>query len=301
MGINLFALTLRLRISDIMWSFFVQLPAQMETKELNNYTNEAIDLLVTHGPRVIMAIVVLIAGLWIIGMVTKGVYRTMTKSKMDPSLTPFLRSLISVTLKILLLVSVVGMVGIEVTSFIAVIGAAGLAVGLALQGTLQNFAGGVVILVLKPFEVGHFIEGAGHSGTVHGIQIFNTILKTPDNVTIVVPNGQLANSAITNYSAEKNRRLDLVFGIGYGDDAAKARQVLSDIIQADDRIHQEPKPFIALTELADSSVNFTIRVWVTASDYWPTKFDLIEKVYVTFTEKGINIPFPQMDVHVHQN
>jgi len=200
----------------------------------------------------------------------------------------------------MLLVSVVGMVGLEVTSFIAIIGAAGLAIGLALQGTLQNFAGGVIILLLKPFKVGDFIDGAGHSGTVKEIQIFNTFMKTGDNKTIIIPNGQLANSSVTNYSTEPTRRVDWTFGIGYGDNTSEARTVLLDLIKADSRIKSDPEPFIAVSELADSSVNFVVRVWVDSADFWGVFFEMNEKVYNTFSEKGLNIPYPQMDVHVHK-
>lgn len=258
------------------------------------------ELLWKYGPQVVLAIVVLIVGLIIIGVVTRTFKRVLEKRGADPSLVPFLGTLVSATLKIMLLISVVGMVGIEVTSFVAIIGAAGLAVGLALQGTLQNFAGGVIILLLKPFKVGDFVDAVGHSGTVHEIQIFNTYLKTPDNKTIIIPNGQLANSSMTNYSTEPTRRVDWVFGIGYGDKAEKAREVLTNLIAQDERIKSDPEPFIALKELADSSVNFVVRVWVDSGDYWGVHFDMNEKVYKEFDKAGLNIPFPQMDVHVHQ-
>ena len=204
-------------------------------------------------------------------------------------------------LKVLLVISVLGMLGIEMTSFIAVIGAIGLAVGMALSGTLQNFAGGVMILLFKPFKVGDFINAQGFSGTVNEIQIFNTILKTPDNKTIIIPNGGLSTSAMTNFSTEPKRRVDWTFGIGYGDDADKAEQVIRQLCEEDSRIHKEPAVFIALSELADSSVNFTVRAWVNAEDYWGVFFDLNKKVYKIFDKEGLNIPFPQMDVHVHQS
>lgn len=251
-----------------------------------------------YAPDVIGAILVLIIGLWVISLLSKAFGRMMKKKDMDPSLQGFMKSMISVILKVLLFVSVMGMVGIEATSFIAIIGAAGLAIGLALQGTLQNFAGGVIILLFKPYKTGDFIEGAGHMGTVKEIKIFTTILNTPDNKLIIIPNAQLSNSSLTNFSAMETRRVDFTFGIAYGDDFDKAKNVLLDLINADERIQKDPEPFIALSELADSSVNIVVRVWAKGADYWGIFFDMNEKVYKTFTKEGLNIPFPQMDVHL---
>jgi small conductance mechanosensitive channel len=200
----------------------------------------------------------------------------------------------------MLLITVVAMLGVEMTSFIAILAAAGVAIGMALSGTLQNFAGGVMILLFKPFKVGHYINAQGHSGTVNEIQIFNTILKTPDNVTIIIPNGGLSTSSMTNYSMEQRRRVDFLFGIGYGDDVDKAKEVLRKLIDDDERILQEPVPFIAVKELGDSSVNIVVRAWAEAKNYWAIYFDMHEKVYKTFNKEGLNIPFPQMDVHVHK-
>ncbi len=253
-----------------------------------------------YGPRVIGAIVVLVLGLWIIKLITRAFGRMMKKRDTDPSLQGFLKSLVSILLKVLLFVSVMGMVGIEATSFIAIIGAAGLAVGLALQGTLQNFAGGVIILLFKPYKVGDYIDGAGHSGTVTDIKIFTTVLTTPDNKVIIIPNAQLSNASLTNYSTMEDRRVDFTFGIAYGDDFDKAKEVLLRIINADDRIMKEPEPFIALSELADSSVNIVVRIWAKGADYWGLFFDMNEKVYKAFSSEGLNIPFPQMDVHLIQ-
>lgn len=251
-----------------------------------------------YAPNVIGAILVLIIGLWVISLLSKAFGRMMKKKDMDPSLQGFLKSMISIILKVLLLVSVMGMVGIEATSFIAIIGAAGLAVGLALQGTLQNFAGGVIILMFKPYKTGDFIDGAGHMGTVKEIKIFTTILNSPDNKIIIIPNAQLSNSSLTNFSTMETRRVDFTFGIAYGDDFDKAKTVLLDLINADERIQKDPEPFIALSELADSSVNIVVRVWAKGADYWGIFFDMNEKVYKTFTKEGLNIPFPQMDVHL---
>ncbi len=254
-----------------------------------------------YGPKVIGAVLTLIIGFIVIGIIVGFVNKTMLNRGVDPSLVPFLKSILSIVLKVALVLTVVGILGVEVTSFIAILGAAGLAVGLALQGTLQNFAGGVMILLFKPFRVGDVIDATGYVGSVNEIQIFNTIMKTPDNKTIIIPNGQLANASMTNYSTEPRRRVDWTIGIGYGDDVDKAKEVIRKLIDADSRILQDPEPFIAVSELADSSVNFAVRVWVESGDYWGVFFEMNENVYKTFAEVGLNIPFPQMDVHVHQN
>jgi len=266
----------------------------------NEYSQQLIDLIWVWGPKIITALLTLIIGLWIIGILTRSIGKGMDKRNVDPSLKPFIKSLINAVLKVMLIISVIGMVGIQATSFVAVLGAAGLAVGLALQGTLQNFAGGVIILLLKPFKVGDFVTVSGESGTVHSIQIFNTFLKTPDNKVIIVPDGQAANSITTNFSAEETRRVDFTFGVGYGDSTQKTRETLMDLINADERILQDPAPFVAVSELGDSSVNFVVRVWVKGSDYWGVFFDMNENVYNKFNEVGLNIPYPQMDVHVHK-
>jgi small conductance mechanosensitive channel len=187
------------------------------------------------------------------------------------------------------------------TSFVAILGAASLAVGMALSGTLQNFAGGVMILIFKPFKVGDVIEAQGYTGGVADIQIFNTILKTPDNKTIIIPNGGLSTGSMVNYSTEARRRVDWTVGIGYGDDADKAKEVLLGMLNDDSRILKDPAPFIAISALADSSVNFTVRAWVEAPNYWGVFFDLNKRVYKEFGKHGLNIPFPQMDIHVHNN
>ncbi|MEL7006730.1 MAG: mechanosensitive ion channel domain-containing protein, partial [Bacteroidota bacterium] len=269
-------------------------------QEVEKYSSQAIDLIWDKGPALVGAILTLIIGLWVIGLITKAIRKGFDKRGVDPSLAPFLVSLINAILKIMLVISVIGMIGIEMTSFVAILGAAGLAVGLALQGTLQNFAGGVIILILKPFKVGDFIDAAGYTGTVNEIQIFNTILKTPDNKTIIIPNGALANSSMTNFSTEELRRVDFTFGIGYGDDVDKAKSAIQKLIDNDDRILKDPAPFVAVSALADSSVNFVVRVWAQSSDYWGIHFDMNENVYKTFGEEGLNIPFPQMDIHLHK-
>ena len=258
------------------------------------------DFIMIYGPKLIGAVLTLIIGLWVIKILQNAIKRTFEKREVDISLRGFLNSMVGILLKIMLFISVIGMLGVEMTSFIAILGAAGLAVGMALSGTLQNFAGGVMILIFKPFKIGDYIEAQGHAGSVREIQIFNTILKTPDNKTIIIPNGGLSTGSMTNYSAELQRRVDFVFGIGYGDDVDKARSVLLKLINDDKRILKVPAPFIAVSELADSSVNLVVRVWAEATDYWGIHFDLNENVYKTFEKEGLNIPFPQMDVHLQK-
>ncbi len=269
-------------------------------QEVNKYSNMIMDFAMEYGPKLIGAIITLVIGLWVIKTIMNGIEKGFKKREIDPSLIPFLKGLIGALLKIMLIVSVMSMVGIAMTSFVAILGAMGLAVGMALSGTLQNFAGGVIILILKPFKVGDFIDAQGYSGTVNSIQIFNTILKTPDNKTILIPNGGLSTGALTNYSTEDTRRVDWTVGIGYGDDIEKARKILLDILTSDERVFKDPAPFIKVSELADSSVNLATRVWVDAGDYWPVFMETNEKIYNEFNKQGINIPFPQMDVHVHK-
>lgn len=274
----------------------------MNPDEINpdKILTQVTEIAMEYGPIILGALAVWIIGGWIIKALINGIGRVMDKSKVDPTLQPFLKSLIGSILKVMLVISVLSMLGIEMTSFIAILGAAGLAVGMALSGTLQNFAGGVMILIFKPFKAGDVIEAQGFIGSVKEIQIFNTILKTPDNKTIIIPNGGLSTGAMTNFSTEEKRRVDWTIGIGYGDDVEKAKQVIRDLCDADDRILKDPVVFIAVSELADSSVNFTVRAWVHAADFWAVYFAMNENVYKTFPQEGLNIPYPQMDVHVHK-
>ena len=267
---------------------------------LSNLTEQGIDLVITYAPKLLGAIVVYILGNMIIKWMLRSFNRMMDKRDTDESLKPFLKSLVSVLLKTLLIISVLGMLGVQMTSFIAILGAAGLAVGMALSGTLQNFAGGVVILLFKPFKVGDFIEAQGFMGVVEKIQIFTTILLTGDKKTVIIPNGPLANGSLVNYSAQPVRRVDLSYGIAYGDSVQKAREIIQKIINEDKRILKDPESCIGLGELADSSVNLTTRGWVKTDDYWGVYFDMNEKVYNAFNEQGISIPFPQMDVHLQK-
>jgi small conductance mechanosensitive channel len=259
-------------------------------------------LFVRYGMKFLLAVVVLIVGLILIRWITRGLVRMMKRAKVNESLIPFLRSLTNILLKVMLVISVMGMVGIEMTSFIAVLGAVGLAVGLALQGTLQNFAGGVMILLFKPYEVGHFIEAQGHMGTVKEIQIFNTILTTPDNRKIVIPNSPLATGSLINYSAIPTRRIDFSFGIGYSDDIDKAKDILLKMAQKDERVlKEENPPEVHVEALADSSVNLKLRTWVKSEDYWSLFFDITENVKKQFDAAGVSIPFPQQDVHLYSH
>ena len=276
------------------------IPEELSVDKVSGYTDQLIAMAVEWGPKVLLALVVLIIGLWIIKKVVQGVNAGLERSNTDATLAKFLGSMVSIILKVLLFVSVAGMVGIETTSFIAILGAAGLAVGLALQGSLANFAGGVLILLFRPYKVGDFIDAQGVSGSVAEIQIFNTVIRTGDNKRIIVPNGAISNGIITNFSAEATRRVDMVFGIGYDDDIGKAKATLKRILSEDERIHADPEPFVVVSALADSSVNFTVRVWVDAANYWGVFFDTTEKVKLVFDQEGISIPYPQQDVHIHQ-
>ncbi|MBN2071605.1 MAG: mechanosensitive ion channel [Candidatus Krumholzibacteriota bacterium] len=268
---------------------------------LQTYTDKAMELVMAYGPKLILAVVTLIIGLWVIKFFVKALGRAMERSKTDLSLQHFLMSLVRISLKAMLVISVASMIGIQMTSFVAILGAAGLAVGLSLQGSLSNFAGGVLILLFKPFKVGDFIEGAGHAGAVKSIQILNTILTTPDNKTVIIPNGVLSNSSIINYSTQETRRVDMKFGIAYSSDIRKAKEILNRILGEDSRVLDDPPPVVVVGELADSSVNFNVRPWCKGTDYWGVFFDTHEKVKLEFDKNSISIPFPQQDVHLYNH
>lgn len=274
----------------------------MDMEQIQPYLDKAIELGMTYLPKVVLAIITLIVGFWIIKRIGKGMNAVLGHQAIDASLQKFLTSLVDVLLKILLLVAVAGMVGIETTSFIAMLGAIGLAVGLALQGSLGNLAGGVLILFFKPYRVGDIIEAQGHMGRVHDIQIFTTILVTYDNQRIVIPNGLMSNGCIKNIFCEPQRRVDIEFGISYGDSIEEARAAIQSVIDSDDRILSGDKfdPNIFVSAHADSSINMLTRVWVNSEDYWPVYFGLFEQVKYAFDKAGITIPFPQRDVHLFQ-
>ena len=256
------------------------------------------DAVIRYGTQLLLAALVLLIGLRIIGMIVRAASRKMAKAEMDSSLQPFMKSLLRITLQILLLISVASMIGIEMTSFIAVIGAMAFAVGLALQGSLANFAGGVLILLLKPFKVGDYIQAAGHAGTVKEVQIFYTLLDTPDNTRVVVPNALLSNSSAINYSKNPIRRLDLTFDVGYESDIDRVRSILLDLANRHELIFEDPPPQVLLGEHGDNAIVFYLRMWCNAGDYWPLYFEFLETVKKAFDEAGINIPYPQRDVHL---
>jgi len=256
--------------------------------------------IIPWGINIIMALAIFVIGRWLAGMLLKLTDKMLQKSGMDKMLVDFVHSILNALLLLFIIIASLDQLGVDTTSFIALIGAAGLAIGLALQGSLQNFASGVLLIVFRPFKVGHFIEAAGVSGVVEEIGIFSTRMKTGDNREIIVPNGAIYDGTITNNSARDTRRIDMVFGIGYDDDIKKAKEMMQSILDADERVFSDPAPLIAVAELADSSVNFVVRPWVKASDYWAVKFDVTEKIKLAFDDAGISIPYPQMDVHINQ-
>ncbi len=266
----------------------------MDTEKL---LSDVMELVVAYAPKVALAVVTLIVGFWLTKRFVKFIDRRLEKRNVDPSLRPFLKSVLSALFKTMIVISVAAMVGIAATSFIAVLGAAGLAVGLALQGSLANFAGGVLILAFRPFKVGDVIEAGGYLGEVTAIQIFNTVLLTPDNRTVVIPNGQLSTGSLINYTAQPIRRVDLTFGVSHRDNIEKVRTLIQEVISADERILRDPKPDIFVGGLAAHEVKFTVRVWTDKNLYWDVFFAMHERVKLAFDAHGISIPVPQMDVH----
>lgn len=260
-------------------------------------TQQLIDAGVRAGGSILKAILVFIVGRFLISMLNKLAVRMMDKRRVDVSIKTFVKSLVNILLTILLIISVVGALGVETTSFAALLASAGVAIGMALSGNLQNFAGGLVILLFKPYKVGDWIESQNFSGTVREIQIFHTILTTADNKLVYVPNGSLSSGVVTNYNTQETRRVEWVVGVDYGEDYDKVDRVVREVLAADSRILDTPEPFIALHALSASSVNVVIRVWVNTADYWGVYFDTNKAIYNTFNEKGINFPFPQLTVH----
>ncbi len=259
---------------------------------MDKYMESAIELLILYTPKVITALLILIIGLYLIKVIVKSSKKVMTKRGVDVTLQKFLGNLTNWILKILLFITVISLLGIETTSFAAIIASAGLAIGLALQGSLGNFAGGVLIMIFKPFKIGDYIQAQGESGTVKEIQIFITKLNTPDNKEIIIPNGSLSNGNIVNFSTEDTRRLDITFGVGYDSNIKETKDVIFSVIKAHSSILTEPAPAVNLSELADSSINFFTRVWVKKEDYWNVKFDLIEQTKEALDAAGIDIPYP---------
>lgn len=268
---------------------------------MENVIAKAQELLSVFGLKILAAIVIFIIGRWVAKFLKNTSVKLMTRSKVDPTLVTFLGHVTYIALLTFVILAALGQLGIQTTSFIAVIGAAGLAIGLALQGSLSNFAAGVLMIIFRPFKVDDLIEGAGILGTVEEIQIFTTQLKTPDNKTVIIPNAKLTSDNIINYTVKPTRRVDLVFGVSYTDDIDKVKGVISDVLSQDSRILKDPPPTIGLLEMADSSVNFAVRPWVKPDDYWEVYFDINEKMKKRFDAEDISIPFPQRDLHVYEH
>ncbi len=275
-----------------------------EIAELAGYYDQGVELLQTKGVdfgiNIVTAILIFYVGKWITGALTRGLKKMMERHDVDPTLTSFVSNLVRMMLMVFVVIAAITQLGVPSAQFVAVVGAAGLAVGLALQGSLSNFAAGVLIVLFRPYKVGDFVEAAGIAGTIEQVQILTTILKTPDNKQIIVPNGQIMGSIITNYSANDTRRVDMVVGVSYSDDLDKVAATIKELVDADERILKDPECTIAVSELADSSVNFVVRPWVNSADYWGVKFDLTVAIKKRFDQDGISIPFPQQDVYVHQ-
>ncbi len=260
----------------------------------------ASDLITTWGLRVVGALAVLVLGRLLAGWARATIRRVLTRGSVDTTLVPFLSNLVYYLMMAFVIIAVLGLFGVPTASVIAVLGAAGLAVGLALQGTLGNFAAGVMLLLFRPFRVGDVVDIAGTVGSVQEISIFNTVMNTPDNIRIIVPNGAVFGQTIRNFSANDTRRVDMVFGIGYGDDIERALEILKQVVAGDPRVLKDPAPVVALHELADSSVNFVVRPWCRREDYWALRWDVTRRVKEELEAGGCSIPFPQQDVHLHQ-
>ena len=265
---------------------------------VNEFIAKALNASIDLGGRILAALIIFIIGKILVNWANKLFAKMLEKRKVEPSIQSFLKSIVNITLLVLLFLAVIGKLGIELTSFAALLASAGVAVGMALSGNLSNFAGGVIILVFRPYKVGDYIEAStGAAGTVTDIQIFHTVLTTPDNKVVFAPNGAMSGAVVTNYSRKDTRRVDFLFGVEYGTDFNQAKSIIMEVINQDGRILKDPAPFVELGALADSSVNITVRVWVNAADYWAVNFDMNKNVYATFNEKGISFPFPQLTVH----
>jgi len=268
---------------------------------VSKYTDMAITYASEYGLKIVAAILIFIIGKWIVKKLTAVTKSLMEKAEVDQTLTEFAESVVYFVLLLMVILASLNALGIDTTSFLAIFGAASLAIGLALQGSLANVGAAVLIIIFRPFKVGDFIEAGGATGTVEDINLFSTIIAPVDNRTIIVPNAAIIGGNITNYSMKPNRRVDHVFGIGYDDDLKLAKNTLMEIMEADSRVLADPAPFVAVSELGDNSVNFTVRAWVDTADYWGVYFEMIESVKLKFDEKGISFPYPQMDVHMDKN
>ncbi|PTS85464.1 mechanosensitive ion channel protein MscS [Pseudomonas sp. HMWF032] len=272
---------------------------EMNVEQLAKVSEAWLPVVLEYSGKLALALITFLIGWWLVGKLTTSIGRLLSLRQVDRALGSFIGSLVSIVLKVLLMISVASMVGVETTSFIAMIGAAGLAIGLALQGSLANFAGGVLIMLFRPFRAGDWIEAQGVAGSVDSIQIFHTTLKTADNKVVIVPNGSLSNGHITNYSREAFRRVDINLGIDYASDIKQAREVLL-TIAADPRVQRDPEPVVLVTGLGESAINLSLRVWVATADFWPVTFTFTELAKERLTEAGIGIPFPQRVVHLVQ-
>jgi len=268
--------------------------------QTSKYMDMAIGFATDYGLKIIGALLIFIIGKWIARRIQHIVIGLMKRKEVDDTLVSFIESIVYIMLMIVVILAAINTLGIQTTSFVAILGAAGLAIGLALQGTLGNVGSGVLLISFRPFKVGDFVTVGGETGTVAGISIFATTLHTLDNKVVIVPNAAVSAGNITNFSARETRRIDLKFGIGYGDDLKLAKSILQEIMDADPRVLADPAPFVGVSELGDSSVNFVFRPWVKSADYWDVYFEMVEKVKLTFDEKGISIPYPQMDIHLNK-
>ena len=269
--------------------------------QLDIVIQNLIDSGISAGKHIIAAVVIFIVGRFIIKLINRLVASILQRRHIEISVQTFLSSLVNIILTILLIITVIGALGVNTTSFAALIASAGVAIGMALSGNLQNFAGGLIILLFKPYRVGDFIDVCGVQGTVSAVQIFHTILLTPDNKAVYLPNGSTSSSTITNYSRENKRRIEWTFGIDYGEDVGRARTAILSVITADARILPDPAPFVAVGGLSDSSVDIIVRVWVPTEEYWNVYYDMHQRVYETFNEQKINFPYPQQTVHLVQD
>lgn len=267
---------------------------------MENITLQLREWAVMYGTKIIGAAIILIIGRFLAGILTHFVKRLMRKSKADETLTGFVSSFTKISILAFVAMAALGALGVHTASMIAVMAAAGLAVGFALQSSLSNFASGIMLIIFRPFQTGHYIQAGGASGTVEEIRLFNTVLRSPDNIRIIMPNSKITGDKITNYSVKETRRIDLKFSVGYQDDLKLAREIIERVISEDERILKDPKPDVRVVELSDNSVDFAVRPWVKASDNWPTRCDLIEKIKREFDAKGISIPFPLRDIHLYQ-
>jgi small conductance mechanosensitive channel len=262
--------------------------------------DKVVDGLAQYSMQILAAIVILVVGLWLAKKIKAVFVSALNKKEVDPTLIGFFSSTLHGGLVLFIVIAAIGKLGVQTTSFVAVIGAAGLAVGLALQGSLSNFASGVLLILFKPFKVGDFIKAGGEAGVVVEVGILTTEMKTPDNIKIILPNSAIMGGSITNVSAHPTRRVDMVVGVSYGDDLNKAKQIMEDLLAADERVLKDPAPTVAVSNLGDSSVDFVVRPWVNSADYWAVKFDFTQAVKEKFDAEGVSIPFPQRDVHIFQ-